>query len=228
MGRMLNLLPGPAGHLRRTRRKCLRHMIIRKPFEKGCILLTSLLRSAHELLPNQRRRGRDHDVSRGWSRASIELTNNAAPPALRAKAPKHAAPASYTTKRFAGGALLSAAVAAGTFGVGLTSGMNTGTAEAAPCAANDFACFATEGGAELFGGGNGSIFGGAVGTAAGAAGTFQALDPLNLVGPGGLLIGNGVDACSQLHDFAATAAGADSCSATAAQAPTAAGVAMPA
>src|ERR1700750_3103150 len=58
----------------------------------------------------------------------IEPANTTAPPALRARRPKHAAPSHLSTKRLAGGAMLSAALAGGTL-----FGLATGTAEAAPC-----------------------------------------------------------------------------------------------
>jgi hypothetical protein len=93
----------------------------------------------------------------------------------------------------AGGAIVSAALATGFAGLGSLSGFNTGMAQAA-CAPNDFQCQAAEGGAELFGGGDGSIFGSGVALAASSTNSLDALDPLNLVGPGGLLIGNGLDA----------------------------------
>ena len=130
------------------------------------------------------RKGRSSDES--------VQNNTYVPPALRAAKPKHAETRSHTAKRVAGGAIVSAALATGFAGLGALSGFNTGTAQAA-CQPNDFLCQATEGGAELFGGGDGSLFGAGVGATANALGTFDALDPLNLVGPGGLLIGNGLD-----------------------------------
>ena len=124
---------------------------------------------------------------------SIDYNNAYVPPALRSASPKHAASRTLTARRVAGGAIVSAALATGFAGLGSLSGLNTGTAHAA-CAPNDFLCQAGEGGAELFGGGDGSLFGAGVGATANALGTFDALDPLNLVGPGGMLIGNGLDA----------------------------------
>ena len=124
---------------------------------------------------------------------TIHQNNTYVPPALRAARPKHAETRSHTARRVAGGAIVSAALATGFAGLGALSGFNTGTAHAA-CQPNDFLCQATEGGAELFGGGDGSLFGAGVGATANALGTFDALDPLNLVGPGGSLIGNGLDA----------------------------------
>ena len=124
---------------------------------------------------------------------TIHQNNTYVPPALRAAKPKHAASRSHTAKRVAGGAIVSAALATGFAGLGSLSGLNTGTAQAA-CQPDDFLCLAGEGGAELFGGGDGSLFGAGVGATANAFGTFDALDPLNLVGPGGSLIGNGLDA----------------------------------
>ena len=62
-------------------------------------------------------------------------------------------------KRFAGGAVLSAAIASGAFVIAPLAGLNgignTGIAQAA-CAPDDFLCQATEGGLELVGGGDGS------------------------------------------------------------------------
>ena len=123
---------------------------------------------------------------------AVEQNATYVPPALRAAKPKHAASRSHTAKRVAGGAVVSAALATGFAGLGSLTGLNTGIAQAA-CAPDDFLCQATEGGAELFGGGDGSLFGAGVGATANAFGTFDALDPLNLVGPGGSLIGNGAD-----------------------------------
>src|SRR4051794_30422334 len=71
---------------------------------------------------------------------TIQQTTVYVPPALRSTRPKHAGPASAMAKRFAGGALLSAAIAGGFAAAPLAgfSGLgNTGTAQAA-CAPNDF------------------------------------------------------------------------------------------
>ena len=125
---------------------------------------------------------------------TIEQNNTYVPPALRAAKPKHAAPKGNGAKRAAGGAIVSAALAGGFFAAGLSTGLNTGTAKADTCAPSDIFCQVTKGGSELLGGGDGSVFGAAVGTTAGFTGNFDALDPLNLVGPGGSLIGNGLDA----------------------------------
>ena len=89
---------------------------------------------------------------------TIQQNNTYVPPALRAAKPKHAASRSVTARRVAGGAIVSAALATGFAGLGSLTGLNTGIAQAA-CAPNDFLCQAQEGGAELFGGGDGSLFG---------------------------------------------------------------------
>ena len=131
---------------------------------------------------------------------SIEISNATVPPALRAAKPKKAGVSNAAAKRFARGAILSVAIAGGgAFVAGPLAGLSgvgsMGTAQAAPCAPSDIACLAGEAGAELFGGGDGSLFGAGVGASADAFADFpDALDPLNLVGPGGLLIGNGLDA----------------------------------
>ena len=131
---------------------------------------------------------------------TIQQNTTYVPPALRAAKPKHAATRNLTAKRFAGGAILSAAIAGGALRrrtarrSGRSGRGSTGTAQAAPCATGRFLCQAAEGGAELFGGGDGSLFGAGVGATADLPRHFDALDPLNLIGPGGLLIGNGLDA----------------------------------
>ena len=125
-----------------------------------------------------------------------DQNNTHIPPALRAAKPMRAAPKGNGAKRAAGGAIVSAALAGGgAFVAGPLAGLSglsglgsTGTAQAAPCAENDVVCLASEAGAELFGGGDGSLFGAGVGA------TADALAPFNLIGPGGLLIGNGLDA----------------------------------
>ena len=119
---------------------------------------------------------------------STQLSNNYVPPALRGSTPRHAGDRTLTARRVAGGAIVSAALATGFAGLGTLAGF-TGIAQAA-CAPNDFLCQAQEGGAEAFGGGDGSLFGAGVTQTVALADTF---DPLNLVGPGGLLIGNGAD-----------------------------------
>ena len=91
--------------------------------------------------------------------------------------------------------MFSAALAAGAFAFSVGTGTgSTGTAQAAPCTVSDILCQVTGAGSELVGGGDGSLFGAGVGATANAFGVFDALGPLNLVGPGGVLIGNGVDA----------------------------------
>ncbi len=123
---------------------------------------------------------------------TIQQTHTHIPPALRAAKPKHEATRSVATKRLAGGAVLSAAIASGAFVIAPLAGLSSigaaGIAQAAPCADGDIACVLTEGGSELFGGGDGSLFG------AGVAATADAFAPFNAIGPGGWLIGNGADA----------------------------------
>ena len=68
---------------------------------------------------------------------TIQQNNTYVPPALRAAKPKHAAPKGNGAKRAAGGAIVSAALAGGFFAAGLSTGLNTGTAKAAPCAPSD-------------------------------------------------------------------------------------------
>ncbi len=107
---------------------------------------------------------------------TIDHSNAYVPPALRAGGPKHSAAKPLTAKRMAGGAIVSAALATGFAGLGSLSGFNAGVAQAA-CAPNDFQCQAAEGGAELFGGGDGSIFGSGVALAASSTNSLDALDP---------------------------------------------------
>ena len=128
---------------------------------------------------------------------SIDQTNTTiVPPALRARPKKHAAPRNRAAKRFAGGAVLSAAIAGGAFAAGPLAGLaglddvgSTGTAQAAPCVTGLFCDFVN---------GSSALFGGSVGFATGATtaltAPFAAVLPLNLIGPGGLLIGDGLDA----------------------------------
>ena len=129
---------------------------------------------------------------------SIDQTKTATvPPALRAR-PKHAETRGLAAKRFAGGAVLSAAIAGGAFAAGPLAGLagldgvnvgSTGTAQAAPCVTGLF-CDLVNGGDALFGGGIGL----ATGTATALTAPFGAILPLNLIGPGGILIGDGLDA----------------------------------
>ena len=73
---------------------------------------------------------------------TIQQTTTYVPPALRAAKPKHAATTNLMAKRFAGGALLSAAIAGGGFAAAPLAGLSglgsTGVAQAAPCATDDF------------------------------------------------------------------------------------------
>ena len=135
---------------------------------------------------------------------SIEQTNTiTVPPALRARPKKHAAPRNRAAKRFAGGAVLSAAIAGGAFAAGPLAGLagldgvnvgSTGTAAAAPCVTGLF-CDLVNGGDALFGGSIGLATGGTTALTA----PFAAILPLNLIGPGGILIGDGLDAPADLQ-----------------------------
>src|SRR6476659_4361751 len=71
---------------------------------------------------------------------TIEQRNTYVPPALRAAKPKHTASRSTTAQRVTRGAIVSAALAGGWFAIGLCTGANTATAQAAPCAATDQLC----------------------------------------------------------------------------------------
>ena len=115
---------------------------------------------------------------------TIQQNSAYVPPALRATKPKHAAPRGIAAKRFARGAILSVALAGGgAFVAGPLAGLGAGTAEAAPCAPGDLICGVVGGGSDL-------INNSAAGPQA-ALGNFGVPD---LIGPGGLLIGNGTDA----------------------------------
>ena len=113
---------------------------------------------------------------------TMELANTRVPPALRAAKPKHAAPSGIAAKRLAGGAMLSAAIAGGAFAAGPLVGLGSGTAVAAPCAEGDLFC-------EIFGGSADLLSAAAEGPQAALA-TWRP----TLFGPGGMLIGNGIDA----------------------------------
>ena len=154
---------------------------------------------------------------------STQSSTNTVPPALRGR-PKHGEIRNVAARRLAGGAVLGAAIAGGAFVAGPLAGLagvdnvgSTATAQAAPCVTGLF-CDAVNGGGALFGGSIGALGDGA--TQFGAL--TEALDPLNLIGPGGLLIGNGLDATPRLAPAAlpATVAPAACFSAAAVKAPT--------
>lgn len=116
----------------------------------------------------------------------VEASDASTVVAFLAGKPKHAAASATSAKRLASGAVFSAALAAGAFGASLGTGI-IGAAHASPCAPGDPVC-------EVVGSSVDAL--GNIGAGPQASLAIAKVTPAtpNLIGPGGLLIGDGLDA----------------------------------